>query len=140
MMAANKSAKTDNLIGMLNPVIRGWANFYRHVVSQNIFDKLDNAIWAMTWKWAKRRHPNKSLRWIKSKYFQRKGSRNWVFGEKKGKLELLAMSSIPIRRHIKIKSDANPYDSRWKEYFDKRSNRSAAGCLTAPFQCLSPVR
>ena len=140
IIIANKAAKTDNLIAKLNPLIRGWGNYYRHVVSQHAFDKIDSAMWEMTWQWAKRRHPNKSLIWIKSKYFQRKGPKNWVFREKNGKLELLSMSSIPIRRHIKIKANANPYDPHWKEYFDKRSKRSSTGCLTAPYQCLSPVR
>jgi hypothetical protein len=50
------------------------------------------------------------------------------------------MSSVPIRRHIKIRSDANPYDPYWKGYFEKRSKESSAGCLTALYQCLSPVR
>lgn len=140
ILRSNMSAKTDNLIGMLNPVIRGWANFYRHVVSQEIYDKIDSAIWKMTWQWAVRRHPKKSLKWIKSKYFQRKGFRNWVFCEKGGKLQLLRMSDTPIRRHIKIKANANPYDPHWFEYFAKRSNTNNVGCFTAPYQCLSPVR
>lgn len=139
IVMANQSAKTDNLIGMLNPIIRGWGNFYRHVVSQQIFDKTDRAIWAMIWKWAKRRHPNKPSRWIKSKYFQSKGARNWVISEKHSKLELLTMSSVPIFRHIKIRSDANPYDPHWKNYFEKRSKEPPAGRLTALYQCLSPV-
>jgi RNA-directed DNA polymerase len=140
IVMANKTAKTDNLIGKLNPVIRGWANHYRHVVSQKAFGNIDNAIWEMTWKWAKRRHPGKPLKWIKSKYFQSKGMRNWVFCEKGGKLELLEMSRFPIHRHIKIQSKANPYDPDWGGYFEKRSKRFATGCLTAPYQCLSPVR
>jgi RNA-directed DNA polymerase len=47
IIAANKTAKTDNLLGILNPIIRGWANYYRHVVSQQTFDKIDNAIWGV---------------------------------------------------------------------------------------------
>ena len=140
VLAKNKTARTDNIIGLLNPIIRGWGNFYRHVVSQQLFDNIDSAIWEMTWKWAKRRHPNKPLRWIKSKYFQRSGLRSWVFSEKNSKLELLTMSSIPIRRHIKIKADANPYDPHWKMYFDNRSKRSTTGRTIAAYQCLSPVR
>jgi RNA-directed DNA polymerase len=31
------------------------------------------------------------------------------------------MSTIPICRHIKIKSEATPYDPAYKEYFEKRS-------------------
>ena len=140
ILKTNMSSKTNNLIGMLNPIIRGWANFYRHVVSQEIYDKIDSAIWKMTWQWAGRRHPNKPLKWIKSKYLQRKGFRNWVFCEKGGKLQLLQMSDTPIRRHIKIKANANPYDPHWHEYFEKRSKTNTAGCFTVPYQCLSPVR
>ena len=122
ILRSNRAAKTDNLIGLLNPVIKGWANFYRHVVSQEIYDKIDSAIWEMTWQWAVRRHPKKPLRWIKSKYFQRKAYRNWVFCEQGGKLQLYRMSNTPISRHIKIKANANPYDPYWTNYFDKRSN------------------
>ncbi len=126
-LKTNKSLKTDSLIGLLNPVIRGWANYYRHVVSKEIFGQLDSAIWEMTWQWAKRRHPKKSLKWIKSKYFQRRGNRDWVFCEKNSKIKLLKMRDIPIRRHIKIKANANPYDPQWSEYFKMRSKRLLPG-------------
>ncbi len=127
MFTTHKSAKTDNLINQLNPIIRGWANYYRHVVSQQTFDNVDNAIWKMTWQWSKRRHPNKSSKWIVNKYYQTKGSKNWVFCEKNSKHSLLTMSSVPIRRHIKIRSDANPYDPHWKEYFSNRSKNKLLG-------------
>lgn len=139
-LMANKAAKTDNLIGMLNPVIRGWANYYRYVVSQDTYDKIDSAVWCMVWQWAVRRHSNKPHKWIKSKYFQREGIRNWVFREKGGKLQLLRMSDTPIRRHVKIKADANPYDPHWQEYFENRSRTNTAGCFRVPYQGLSPVR
>jgi hypothetical protein len=84
----------------------------------------------------KRRHPNKKLKWIKFKYFQSIGSRNWVFRERDSNIALLKLSDIPIRRHIKIKSDANPYDPDWSDYCVKRSKRFTAGCLAAPYQCL----
>ena len=66
IIKSNKRAKTDNLILQLNPVIRGWGNFYRHVVSGRIFSLLDHRIWEATWQWAKRRHPDKGRRWIKA--------------------------------------------------------------------------
>lgn len=123
----NKSIKTDDLIRQLNQILRGWGNNYRHVVSKRIFSMLDHEIWKMTWQWAKRRHPKKMLKWIKSKYFQSIGSRNWVFREKNGTTALLKLSDIPIRRHIKIKADANPYDPDWSDYFIKRSQRLLLG-------------
>ena len=76
---AHKSARAGDLIEKLNPMIRGWAVYHRHQVSKRIFTQADSAIFQALWKWAKRRHPGKSKQWIKEKYFQTKGDRNWVF-------------------------------------------------------------
>ena len=127
LIKMNKTIKTDDLTQQLNQILRGWGNNYRHVVSKAIFGKTDHEIWKMTWQWAKRRHPKKMLKWIKPRYFQSIGSRNWVFREKNSKITLLKLSDIPIRRHIKIKSDANPYDPDWFDYFIKRSQRLLSG-------------
>ncbi len=95
--------------------------------SKATFGKIDHEIWKMTWQWAKRRHPKKMLKWIKSKYFQSMGTRRWVFREKDNPMSLLKLSDIPIRRHIKIKANANPYDREWHDYFIKRSQRILPG-------------
>lgn len=117
------------LIGLLNPVIRGWAYYYRHVVSGRTFGKLDHNIWKALWRWAMRRHPNKGRRWVAKRYFHTLGSRAWRFAcdngkrNRSGKPELIKLalaSDIKIRRHVKVKADANPYDSRWKRYFADR--------------------
>jgi RNA-directed DNA polymerase len=123
IIKSNKSAKTQNLIHQLNPVIRGWGYFYRHVVSSQIFGKLDHRIWEATWQWAKRRHPNKGKHWIKQKYYQKEGNRNWIFREKDDKTSLFYLEKIHIVRHVKIKSNANPYDPDWEEYFESRSRK-----------------
>jgi len=127
LIKVNKSIKTEDLVKLLNPILRGWGNNYRHVVSKAIFGKLDHEIWQMTWQWAKRRHPKKMLKWIKSKYFQSVGTRNWVFRERRSKIALFKLSDIPIRRHIKIRASANPYDPVWSDYFINRSQRSLPG-------------
>jgi RNA-directed DNA polymerase len=120
IIKTNKQTKQEALIGLLNPVIRGWANYYSHVVSKRIFTKLDHKIWQMLWKWAKKRHPKKKVDWIKRKYFKAIGKRNWIF--KTDKTELVEMAKIPIKRHIKIRKDANPYDEDYRDYFRKRSH------------------
>ena len=85
----NKQAKTGNLIAQLNPVIRGWANYHRHVASKKTFSSVDDALFKCLWQWAKRRHPNKSRRWVKKKYFKSVQTRNWIFsGETSGGKEL----------------------------------------------------
>jgi len=130
LVKMNKTIKTQELIDKLNPILRGWGNYYRHVVSKAIFCTLDHEIWKTTWQWAERRHPNKALGWVKSKYYQSVGSRNWVFREQGGTVTLFKLGDIPIRRHIKIKSDANPYDPDWLEYFIKRLQRLLPGAET----------
>jgi len=122
------------LIDWLNPKIRGWANYHRHVVSKRVFQRVDYAIFNSLWQWARRRHPKKSLGWLKQKYFEQHGGRNWAFfGEScddEGKLHrvrLLLAGSTPIQRHVKIKGEANPYDPADETYFEKREGDHMAG-------------
>ena len=120
----HKTAKTENVIGKLNSFIRGWANYYKHVVSKKVFYDLDHAFWGMTWKWARRRHPKKSKGWVKNKYFQWINGNNWRFMEKDNPKPLFLLRSIPIRRHVKIKAEVNPYDPMWKNYLSNRLKRN----------------
>ncbi len=68
----NKTAKQANLIRLLNPVLRGWANYHSHVVAKKTFARVDDGIWSTLWRWAVRRHPNIEARWVKDKYFNQK--------------------------------------------------------------------
>src|SRR5262249_49409321 len=38
----------------LNPIVRGWACFYRTVVSSKVFNALDAHVWTLTYRWALR--------------------------------------------------------------------------------------
>jgi RNA-directed DNA polymerase len=127
VIKGNKTAKQVNLIRLLNPILRGWANYHRHVVAKETFGKIDSHVWAMLWQWAVRRHPEKGARWVKEKYFKTQGSRNWVFSatekQKDGsrvELTLLKEADTPIQRHVKIKAGANPHDPKWEPYFEAR--------------------
>jgi RNA-directed DNA polymerase len=102
-----KAWTQEALIENLNPIITGWANYHRSVVSSEIFNKLDSSIWNMLWHWAKRRHPEKSKHWIADKYWHSKGKRNWVFSTDKKELKLL--SDIKIVRHTQLRLEMNPY-------------------------------
>lgn len=127
IIKSNATSKTDNLIRILNPKIRGWANHFAHVSSKKTFSKVDHFIFTALWRWAKKRHPNKSIKWIKAKYFRRDRLRDWIFyatsKNSKGAsttLDLVAASRTPIKRHIKIKAEATPFDPNYHEYFEKR--------------------
>jgi RNA-directed DNA polymerase len=121
------------LIGMLNPRIRGWANYHRRVVSSAVFAYVDSEIWEALWRWAIRRHPNKGRRWVKEKYFPARAGRQWVFtGVEKGtkgkkrEVHLFSAGSLPIRRHVLVRGDANPFDPTWRAYFEERRRRRLA--------------
>lgn len=124
-----------SLITRLNPVIRGWANYHRHVVSKRAFTYVDHLIFEIIRRWAKARHPRKGLRWIKKKYFAQVKSRDWVFSglyrdTVTGQimtLRLINAQSIKIVRHRLVASALNPYDTDWADYARARSSR-----LTAP--------
>ena len=122
----NKSASAGNLIAVLNPIIRGWANYHRGVVAKETFNYVDYRIWKMLWQWCKRRHNNRRKRWIRNKYFKSKGTRNWLFqgvASSGQLLTLLYANDTPIKRHIKIKGESNMYDPIWETYFEQRLER-----------------
>ena len=114
----------ESAIVKFNPLIRVWVNYHRHVVAKKTFSFVDSEIWKKIWQWSKRRHPNKGNHWIKEKYFKPIGTRNWAFEskDKEGRTwTLIKASDTPIKRHVKIKAEANPFDPDWEEYFEKRA-------------------
>ena len=112
VLKRNKAAPQEAVISKLNPIITGWANYFSHVVSKEVFSKTDREVWLKTWKWACRRHNNKGLKWVKEKYFRKNGDRNWVFmTEVKGKTYTLKRhSDTKIVRHVKVKGTKHIFD------------------------------
>jgi len=130
LIDANPSANQAVLIGLLNPVIRGWANYHRHSAAAETFHRVDHLIWQRLWQWAKRRHPKKSRQWVKDRYFPALGRRAWTFAADTGRrtpegqpvwVKLAYAGDTKIQRHIKIRKDANPFDAQWQLYFQERS-------------------
>jgi RNA-directed DNA polymerase len=114
----------EQLLHQLNPLIRGWANYYRHGASKRTFERLDHDVFWQLWRWTKRRHPYKSARWKRRKYFSAaKGVFSVRLTKEPGKDQVLAMyraASTRIQRHIKIRGAANPYDPDYTRYFEMR--------------------
>lgn len=111
----------EEVIKALNPVIRGWSNYFRTGVSSKIFHTMDHYGFQKLWKWARRRHHNKGLRWIKNKYFPKYKGNNWRFATS-GNLRLALHSETHIRRHVKIEGTRSPYDGDL-QYWSKRSKK-----------------
>jgi len=126
----NYGAKTVNFLHQLNPILLGWAGRFRHLVASRIFKYIDHCIFRQLWRWARRRHNNKGHRWIKDRYFAPVGKDNWLLNAKQARtgnrLQTVAqfqMSSLSIRRYIKIRSQARYHDARYAEYFKQRRLR-----------------
>ncbi|MDF0556046.1 group II intron reverse transcriptase/maturase [Kamptonema sp. UHCC 0994] len=111
----HKTAPQAALISKLNPIIRGWSNYYSTVVSKETFSKVNMLTWQKLRAWAKSRGKGNIN---KDKYLRTVGDRNWCFSTEDG-LELLNHASTPIVRHTKVKGEASPYDGNWI-YWSKR--------------------
>lgn len=129
IIKGNKSIKQETLIRKLNPVIRGWVNNQRYVVSSKVFSRVDYEIYKCLWQWAKRRHKKKSHKWIAQKYWHHIGSRQWTFSvpyenqSTEGEppyCKLEYATDTKIIRFKKIVAEANPFDEYWTDYFEER--------------------
>ena len=120
-------APVEELLRMLNPKIRGWAMFHRAVVSKETYRRVDHQIFCEMKGWMRRRHPGKSLTWCYQKYLSSQGGRNYIlqgsFQDRRGKtrtIRLMKATDVAIKRHVKIRATANPYDPSWETYFEER--------------------
>ena len=68
------------LMKNVHPKIYAWCYFCRFTSLNSILYSLDNQLLKWLWRWACRRHNNKSKKWIQSKYYYKFNQKNWVFG------------------------------------------------------------
>ena len=124
------------LIKELNAILRGWANYHRHVVASEAFKRIDTYVFEELRRMVRRRHSNKSVKWRINRYWSAAG-RNvfavWAKTARSGKklYQVLRLSSLGIRRYVKIKADANPYLPEYAGYFWRRRNKKDSKLLPA---------
>ena len=130
-------APMEFLIKKLNQMLRGWGNYHRHVVSSEAFSSIDEYVYQQLWRMIQRRHRKKSKKWLSQKYWSLKKSHS-IFSvrsktKKKGSClyQVIRLSSIGIKRHIKIKWKANPYDSEYAGYIWRRKNQKESRLFPA---------
>lgn len=121
------------VIARLNPSIRGWAAYYRGVVSSKLFSALDHYVWWLTYRWARHSHPKKSKKWLVRRYFGRFNKfRNdrWVFGSRDKAVNdrgdvacLVKFSWTPIVRHQLVAGGASPDDPDLIDYWAARRRK-----------------
>lgn len=133
---SNKAVSQEMLINLLNPIISGWGNYYRHGVSSVVFNKADHRIFNKLLQWCYRRHKHKGKRWIINKYFHKSGNREWCFmlrqedNVTRYSPKLKRLTDIKIVRHPKITNAANPFDPWWQPYFAKRQTQQMRASLS----------
>lgn len=131
------SAPIPVLTKKLNDTLRGWANYHRHVVASEAFGRIDKYVFERLWKMVRKRHPNKSAQWRYEKYWKDAGGKyilSTVAKTKKAEKKtyrVIRTSAIGIKRHIKIKAAANPYDPKYSGYFWRRRNKKESKLLPA---------
>ncbi|MDB9539994.1 group II intron reverse transcriptase, partial [Anabaenopsis arnoldii] len=124
----NLTTPQVGLISRLNPIIRGWCNYYSSVVSKETFNSISCQIQQRLYRWAKRRHPNKSSKWITNKYWHTIGDNNWEFAAKMDDkfIKLHRHPETPIVRHAKVKGKASPFDGDWVYWSSRMTNHPEA--------------
>ena len=100
------------IIQALSPVIRGWADYYKTVVSARIFEYCDMVLYVQLSRWAEKKHHTRGKQWIRKKYWQEVGNNHWVFAERtpEGLKKIRTHSMTHIQRFVKVKGAASPYD------------------------------
>jgi RNA-directed DNA polymerase len=125
-MRVLRGGNAMTVIATLNPIIRGWAAYYRGVVSSELFGSLDSYLWKLLYKWATWRHKNKPKHWIVGRYFGKFSKfRNdrWVFGDRDSGAYLVKFSWTAIQRHVPVKGAASPDDPALAEHWANRRNK-----------------
>ena len=111
----SRGLNQTTLIMKLNPIIRGWCNYFSTVSSSETFNRIYYLLFHKLFKWGIHRHRNKSRRWVRFTYFKTIGNNNWVFATRDGvnALKLFPHSDTEIKRYVKVKGNSSPYDGNW---------------------------
>lgn len=130
IIRTHRSAAQRDLIDNLNPIIRGWSNYYRTMVATGTFSLCDHLVMDMLRRWAKRRHPRKTGGWVMPKYWRRRGNRKWCFTAPDGN-HLALHAATPIKRHVKVRGAASPYDGHLLYWGQRLQNHPLTGSYLA---------
>ncbi len=135
-ISGNKTVTQADLIRLLNPMLRGWAQYHRSISAKKTYSSHGASSFSELWWWSRRRHPRKSAGWVRRKYFHSADDRKWVFAvhttRDDGSERLLALypiSGTVIKRHKKVKGDFNAFDPEWEHSELLRRNAWQIRCV-----------
>jgi RNA-directed DNA polymerase len=106
----HRGAPQKALVAALNPIIRGWTQYFKACVAKRTFSTMDFQVSHKLACWSRRRHPTKTMGWRFRRYWRWQKTR-MSFSD--GQNTLLCHVDTPIRRHVKVKGDKSPYDGDW---------------------------
>jgi RNA-directed DNA polymerase len=121
-----RGTNAEAVIKRLNPIIRGWAAYYRTQVSAETFGALDNYLWKLTYKWARYSHQNKPKSWVVHRYygkFNKSRQDRWVFGHRQSGAYMHKFSWTRILRHRLVRHGASPDDPMLADYWAWRRRK-----------------
>jgi len=142
-VTALRGSNADAVIARLNPVITGWAAYYRIGVSKRAFSALDAHLWKLAWKWARHSHPGKPQRWVAARYFgmfSPARQDKWIFGSRETGYYLRKFAWTKIVRHRMVAGRASPDDPALTGYWDQRRRRARLPVDTATWHLLRRQR
>jgi RNA-directed DNA polymerase len=122
-----RGTNAQTVIKRLNPIIRGWAAYYRTQVSSEVFNTLDHYLWQLAYKWARFSHANKSASWVVHRYFgmfNKSRQDRWVFGDRHSGAYMHKFFWTKIRRHQIVMGTASPDDPALTEYWASRRRKA----------------
>jgi len=125
-MRSLRGSNAHAVIRKLNPIVRGWAAYYRTQVSSDVFNQLDQHLWRLTWKWARYSHQNKPKTWVLARYygkFNKSRQDRWVFGDRNSGAYLHKFSWTRILRHRLVRPGASPDDPALTSYWAWRRRK-----------------
>lgn len=125
-----RSNETGVLISKINPIIRGWSNYFKPYSSRKSFEYMDAYFYWKQLRYGLRRHPNKGKQWIVEKYFSNfnrfRPKDQWVFGTSE-KSFVIKHRWYRITRHKLIPNGYSPDNPLLRDFW---WDRQTAGVNT----------
>ena len=121
-----RGTNAQAVVRKLNPIVRGWAAYYRTQVSSEVFSQLDHYLWRLTYKWATYSHQNKPKTWVVTRYygkFNKSRQDRWVFGDRQSGAYMHKFSWTRILRHRLVRPGASPDDPMLADYWAWRRRK-----------------
>ena len=128
-----KYKSLDVIIGKLNPILRGWAEYFRiSSHSAYFFGIINSYVFKSVWKWLRKQYRYRTAAQLKKEYITSHNKYNWVFVsktiDKKGNIAEKFLYQIASTKRLLLslmKLDVNPYTLEGIEYFTKRKSIKA---------------